>query len=217
MIKNIIFDLGHVLLDLDFERAEQQFKILLQDEFDTVYHGLHEEGHFRAYELGQFDEAVFVEKIKAASAQPLDRQAIIEAWNSMLVHIPKARLDMLEQLKQQYNVFLLSNTNATHINWVDQHLQKEYQLDIHYFEHQLFQKAYYSHTLRLRKPEVEIYEFVLKDAGLKGQETLFIDDREDNIEGGKKLGIHGYHHQIKDDIAAVIDCVLEGGSLTKIS
>jgi len=213
MIKNIIFDLGHVLLDLDFERAEQQFKILLQDEFDTVYHGLHEEGHFRQYELGHFDENVFTGKIKAASQKPLKDKDIIEAWNSMLVHIPKARLDMLERLKKEYNVFLLSNTNATHINWVDQHLQRDYQLDIRYFEHQLFRKAYYSHSLRLRKPEVEIYEFVLKDAGLKGQETLFIDDREDNIEGAKKLGIHGYHHQIKDDIDAVIDRVLEGVSL----
>lgn len=213
MIKNIIFDLGHVLLDLDFDRAEQRFKQLFQEDFDAIYYNLHEEGHFLDYELGKIDEAEFTGKLRAASKKPISEQDIIDAWNSMLLRIHPKRIEMLRELNQQYNVYLLSNTNATHIKWVGEHLEQEHQLDLTVFEQQLFKKPYYSHVVNMRKPDVEIYEFVLADADLKGEETLFIDDREDNIEAAKKVGILGYHHQIKDDIAEVMDRVLEGISL----
>lgn len=204
MIKNIIFDLGHVLLDLDFERAENHFKDLLKEKFEEVYGGLHEQGHFLDYELGKFDEQVFAEKIKLASQKDISKAAIIHAWNSMLVELPKARIQMLQQLKNTHQVFLLSNTNATHIDWLDKHLQLDHQLNIQYFENVLFQKAYYSHQLHLRKPHLEIYEFVLNDIGIRPEETLFIDDREDNIEGARSKGIRGYHHQLGEEIAEVI-------------
>jgi putative hydrolase of the HAD superfamily len=204
MIKNILFDLGHVLLDLDFERSENQFKALLQEEFEEVYKRLHEQGHFLNYELGLFDEQEFTGKIKQATQKNISETAIIDAWNSMLVEIPSQRIKMLQGLKGQFNVFLLSNTNATHIHWLDGHLQQAHQLDIHYFETVLFQKAYYSHQLKARKPDIEIYEMVLQDAGLRPEETLFIDDREDNIEGARSVGIKGYCHQVGEEISTVI-------------
>lgn len=209
MIKNILFDLGHVLLDLDFERAENQFKALLQETFEDVYHGLHEQGHFLHYELGLFDEQEFTGKIKQAAKKNISETAILDAWNSMLVEIPSQRIKMLRELKNKFNVFLLSNTNATHIHWLDGHLQQAHQLDIHYFETVLFQKAYYSHQLKARKPDIEIYEMVLQDAKLKPEETLFIDDREDNIEGARSVGIQGHHHQIEEEIAETISKIIK--------
>jgi FMN phosphatase YigB (HAD superfamily) len=209
MIKNILFDLGHVLLDLDFQRAENNFKALLQETFEDVYHGLHEQGHFLHYELGLFDEQEFTATIKQAAKKDISETAIIDAWNSMLVEIPSQRLKMLQELKDHFNVFLLSNTNATHIHWLDGHLQQAHQLDIQYFETVLFQKAYYSHHLKARKPDIEIYEMVLQDAGLRPEETLFIDDREDNIEGARSLGIQGHHHQIEEEIAETISKIIK--------
>jgi putative hydrolase of the HAD superfamily len=208
MIKNIIFDLGHVLLDLDFEKVENSFKTLLQDEFDQVYWRLHEEGHFLNYELGKFEEAVFIERIQLASAKNISAQAIIDAWNSMLVQIPKQRIDMLRRLKNEFNVFLLSNTNATHIKWLDGHLQRDHQINIRYFDQELFQKAYYSHKLHLRKPNQEIYELVLSNAGIRASETLFIDDLAENLEGARSLGIKGYQHMVGHDIAEVIHTLI---------
>ncbi len=204
MIKNILFDLGHVLLDLNFERSENHFKALLQEDFEKVYLGLHEQGHFLNYELGLFDEQAFIEKIKKGSRHQISEAAIIDAWNSMLVEIPPQRIQMLEELKNNFNVFLLSNTNATHIDWLDGHLQQAHKRDIRYFEQKLFQKAYYSHQLHLRKPNKDIYEFVLQNANLNPEETLFIDDREDNIEGARSLGIKGYCHSVGEEIAEKI-------------
>lgn len=201
MIKNILFDLGHVLLDLDFERVENQFKALFQEEFEEAYQELHEQGHFLEYELGLFDEKVFTEKIQQATQKDISCTAIIDAWNSMLVEIPPPRIKMLQEVKEHYNIFLLSNTNATHISWLDKHLQQVHGLDIQYFNQEIFQKAYYSHLLHLRKPNADIYEFVLHNAGLKAEETLFIDDREDNIEGARAVGIRGHQHQIGEEVA----------------
>ncbi len=203
--KNIIFDLGHVLLRLNFERAEKQFQALLKDDFEKVYHGLYEEGHFLHYELGRFEESFFTEKIRLATHQDIKEEEIISAWNAMLAGIPKKRLDMLRRLKKEYQVFLLSNTNATHINWLDQHLREVHNINIQLFHQDLFHNTYYSHILHMRKPNSEIYEFVLQDVNLNPKETLFIDDLEDNILAAQKLGINGYVHKPEEEIADKIN------------
>jgi hypothetical protein len=119
MIKNILFDLGHVLLDLDFQRAENNFKALLQETFEDVYHGLHEQGHFLHYELGLFDEQEFTATIKQAAKKDISETAIIDAWNSMLVEIPSQRLKMLQEAEKTTSTFFYSAipTPPTSTGW----------------------------------------------------------------------------------------------------
>lgn len=205
--KNIIFDLGNVLLDLDFPNTERQFQLLLEDEFENVYNGLHASGHFKAHETNKISDDEFISGIKEASTKPLTDQQIIDAWNGMLVEIKAGRLEMLKRLGQNYKVYLLSNTNSVHIEWLNQHLQKSHGMTIQDFD-ALFVKPYYSYKINLRKPGTEIYEFVLSDGGMIPEETLFIDDNAANIEGARAVGIKAHHHEVGVEIADIIDNLL---------
>jgi glucose-1-phosphatase len=122
----------------------------------------------------------------------------------MLLQLPKHRLDMLSRLKEKYNVYLLSNTNKTHVDWVDGYLRTVHGFTIDDFDKHYFHKVYYSHLIHLRKPNVNCYAFVLQDAQLKPEETLFIDDNAENIMGAKKVGIQTYLHKIGDEIVDVL-------------
>jgi len=203
-IKNIIFDLGNVIIDLDIPRTEQKFQALLAEEFEDSFAKSHAADIFNRYEVGAFSEEEFVRLLQETTGQYLAPQAIIDAWNGMLLGIPPQRFELLQRLQADYQLYLLSNTNATHLDWVDTHLQSEYDMTIQEFDEQYFVKPYYSHLINLRKPNTEVYEFVLADAGLEASETLFIDDNADNIEGAKQVGLHTILHRIGDEVAEVL-------------
>ena len=133
-------------------------------------------------------------------AAPLSIRHLKEAWNAMLLQIPPQRFEMLSRLKEKYHVYLLSNTNKTHVDWVDGYLKTVYGFSIQDFDKRFFHKSYYSHLIHLRKPNDNIYEFVLQDAGIKAENTLFIDDNAHNIEGAKRLGLQTILHPIGDEI-----------------
>lgn len=202
-IKNIIFDLGNVIIDLDLPRSEQELiKLIGKKQLETI---VAETNILERFEIGIVSEEIFLTTLKGT--QNLENQAIIDAWNAMLLGLPAHRLDMLEALKNKYNVYLLSNTNKIHLDWVYQYLEKRY--NIKDFEERFFHKAYYSHLINLRKPNTNIYEYVLADAKMNAQETLFIDDNADNIEGAKYLGIQTILHPIGDEIVTVLSKLLQ--------
>jgi len=203
-IKNIIFDLGNVIIDLDIPRTEQQFQALLEEDFEASFAKSHAEDVFNRYEVGEFSEEEFVGLLQKTATRKLPAQAVIDAWNGMLLGIPPQRFELLKRLQPRYNLYLLSNTNATHLAWVDAHLRAEYDMTIQDFNERYFVKPYYSHLIQLRKPNTEVYEFVLADAGLEASETLFIDDNADNIAGAKKVGLHTILHSIGDEVAEVM-------------
>ncbi len=198
-IKNIIFDLGNVIMDLDIPRTWQSFKHLLGEDFEKNLSKISpDKDIFIAYEIGRMTEEEFFATLRKATDAPVSVRSLKEAWNAMLLHIPKARLEMLAALKKNYNVYLLSNTNHTHLEFVHGYLKTMY--DINDFETRFFHKPYYSHLINLRKPNSDIYEFILKDAGLNPEETLFFDDMPANIEAAKKLNMHAVLHPEGDDI-----------------
>ena len=125
----------------------------------------------------------------------------------MLLQISPHRFEMLKTLKAKgYRLFVLSNTNVTHLEWVFNYCLVAHQVDD--FD-AFFEKAYYSHLVGMRKPDAEIYEFVLSDANLKAAETLFIDDNGDNIASAKALGIQVIHHLIGAEVADIFKEVLK--------
>lgn len=186
-IKNIIFDFGGVLLNIDYSKTSTAFRQLGFDNFDEMYGQFTADSLFEQLETGAVSNEAFLDRLLSAAKKDIDRSQLAAAWNAMLLDYRLESLSFLEKLSGHYKLYLLSNTNAIHIDEFRQRFVRETDqpsLDAY------FTKAYYSHEVGLRKPNADIYEFVLKDAGLKPGETLFIDDSINNIEAAKKLGIH---------------------------
>ena len=198
-IKNVIFDLGDVLLDLDWERTERAFRDLLQTDFDAALRKYEATRLFERLEVGTISPEEFLDAMKKATQLPVREQDILLCWNSILVTLPSRRIQWLQELGQQYQLFLLSNTNAIHIQWLDRHLRENMNIRLDDFN-ALFVKPYYSFEINMRKPNQEIYEFVIEDAGLQADETLFVDDSEENILSAQSLGIRTLHHQAGKEI-----------------
>ncbi|HEY9363635.1 MAG TPA: HAD family phosphatase [Chitinophagaceae bacterium] len=190
-IKNIIFDLGGVLLNIDFNKTQKAFADLGVTNFIDLYTQFHSTPLFVDYETGKISDEKFIEGIRSSAGIPLSDENVISAWNALLLDFPIERLKLLEKLKTKYRLFLLSNTNALH-----HAVFQKTVLDLSgkAFD-DYFEKAYYSHSMGMRKPGVEIYEWVLKQNNLSAQETLFIDDTLINIEGAKKAGLQAIHLQ----------------------
>ena len=187
-IKNIIFDFGAVIYDIDADRTVQAFKALQITEFDSFHDFLSShtnETLFIDIETGKISPAEFRDTIRTWSKHKLSDKTIDFAWNAMLVGYVKERLDLLCELKTKYRTFLLSNTNIIHWEYFTTQL-KEFGfsgLD------EFFEKDYYSHDLKMRKPDLDIFKYVLNDSNLIARETLFLDDNLKNIEAAQMAGI----------------------------
>ncbi|HUQ66207.1 MAG TPA: HAD-IA family hydrolase, partial [Flavitalea sp.] len=144
---------------------------------------------FLNYETGQIDDIEFIDSIAKLSKQAMSKENIVEAWNALLLDFPPERINLLKKLKTRYRTFLLSNTNSIHLKKFQERLHNEQGV---YLE-DLFEKAYYSHVVKLRKPNADIFELVLNENNLVPSETLFIDDTESNFTEAEKLGIRIFH------------------------
>jgi len=178
-IKNIIFDLGGVVLNLDQEKTLRAFKRLGANLEELNL----ENSIFLDFETGKVDEDYFLQSIFTLLKGNASKEQIAQAWNSMLLELPAHRVEIIKQLKSKYRLFLLSNTNSIHINAVFEEHGKTV------FE-ELFEKIYLSHEIGIRKPDVACYEYVLRDANLKGSETVFVDDNRLNLKGAESAGIN---------------------------
>ncbi len=184
-IKNIIFDLGGVILNIDIKRTENALKELGIDNFSTYMTSRHITSFFKEYEMGKIDDAGFIQSIQSLSPKPLSEEAIVNAWNALLLDFPQERIELLRKLKEKYRLFLLSNTNQIHyIKFQEQiHLQTGGYLE------DLFEKTYYSHAVGLSKPDVAIFQLVIDENKLDPAETLFVDDTEANMAGARQAGL----------------------------
>lgn len=187
-IKNIIFDLGNVLIPLEGEAAREAFNQLLSDDHKkTDVFTFKTSDFFIEYETGQISSEEFLEKIRRFFRADVSNEEIISAWNKIIGDFPAKHVEMLRDLGQQYRLFVLSNTNEVHAN--------KYEKEVPGVEHlgDLFEKLYYSHIMGVRKPQPEIYQQVLMENGLNPAETLFADDLAENIESAGRLGIQTLH------------------------
>lgn len=205
-IKNIIFDLGGVIIDLDINKTDFAFRQLLQKNDLDFKQGLKMSDVYTKLEVNKISPEEFMEHARQLSAVAITDEQIRDAWNAMLIGIPAHRLTLLKNIRQHYKIYLLSNTNVIHLNWVYEHLQTAH--NISDWDSLFFERSYYSHLIELRKPNANCYEFVLNDAGILAEETLFIDDNEDNIDAAKALGIQTYLHNPKEEIEDVLKQIL---------
>jgi glucose-1-phosphatase len=200
MIKNLIFDFGNVLFDINLPAIPNGFKALIGDEYESVVTRLREQKVFELYETGGLSTTEFIDAIRLAGSQPHSPEAVVAVWNSIFVGMPAERFAMLERLRQRYKIFMLSNINELHADWIDAYMLREHGYEN--FQSQFFDGVYYSHLIRLRKPTREAYEYVLADAEIQAHESVFIDDLPENIEAANALGINGLWHPLGSDIVA---------------
>ncbi|TKK71452.1 HAD family phosphatase [Ilyomonas limi] len=189
-IRNIIFDLGGVFIEIDYAKTQQAFTNLQVQNFHQFYTQSHANDLFEALEMGKIDAATFYNNFRSHTNTTLADEQIKESWNALLGSFYEDRLQWLDKIKNKYKLFLLSNTNAIHHKAFTKTYQQ--QTGKRSFD-DYFIKAYYSHEIGLRKPYVEAYQYVLNEQGLKAEETLFIDDTLPNIEGAKKAGLQTIH------------------------
>lgn len=189
MIKNIIFDFGDIFINLDKEIIFREIERFggstdLSPEIIELN---------RSYEIGAISSEEFVNGLKAVYPNAT-KEEIIRIWNGMLLDFPEERLHFIENLAREnaYRLFLLSNTNAMHIPHVAEKMGTE---RFNKFKNS-FEQFYLSHEINLRKPNPEIYNFVLQENGLKAEETFFIDDTKENTDAAEKLGITCWNLQV---------------------
>lgn len=202
-VKNILFDLGGVLINLDIGRTEAAFAALVGDraQHRSIYRELLEKRVFEHFETDTVDEAGFIEAIHQHNPLPITDNQIRTAWSAMLLDLPAERLELLRWLRDEgYRIFLLSNINSIHLRDFYSIVEQQHGIDFD----ALFDKTYYSHLIRRRKPDPTTYQFVLDDAGLLAPETLFIDDNADNVIGAQSIGIQTIHHVANGDTVRVI-------------
>ena len=191
-IRHIIFDLGGVILNIDISLTARAFESLGLDNFGMHYSQAHVSTLFNDLEIGRVSEQEFVDKMKSVLPEGTTDQQVIDAWNALLLDYPVARLQLLQQLRNHYDLFLLSNTNAIHMKAFNKILERERGIpSLAAF----FDKTYYSHLMGCRKPEPEAWQMVLDENGLKPEHTLFIDDTLPNVEAARALGIQSVHLQ----------------------
>jgi HAD superfamily hydrolase (TIGR01509 family) len=187
-IKNIIFDLGGVIMNIDNRLTEDAFVKLGAIDFRNYFgHGF-AASFFMDYESGKISDHQFVNDLRKMIQVDQPDEVIIAAWNALLLDFPSERIELLKALKTQYRLFLLSNTNALHMI----SFQKIY--TDHFGEGKLddhFERTYYSHLTGHRKPDRESYQLIIDENQLTPEETLFVDDAKINIEGALALGLQG--------------------------
>ena len=189
-IKNIIFDLGGVVLDID--------ENIVYKELEKIGISTSELAHSKEFMdiMSKFDTGIYTaptfrKKMKALIGQEkMTDQRFDAIWNSMLLDIPRERIEAIEKVKKHYKIFLMSNSNVIHYDLYVRDLQLRF--GYNEFD-ELFNKSYFSFAEHLEKPDPRFFELILDHEGLLPEETLFIDDTAENIKAAKSLGINTYH------------------------
>lgn len=189
-IKNIIFDWGGVITDLDFTASDKAFRKYGLNNFIEQYNINVQRDYYTKLETGNITPDEFRNQLRKFIPGQVSDNEIDQAWAALLCELPEERWNLLKEVKKSYNSYLLSNTNKIHVDCYFQRIYEKYGT---YGYRHLFKKTYFSYELGMRKPDMEIFEFVIKDSNLKPGETLLIDDYYDNILTAGKLGIVTYH------------------------
>ena len=190
--KSIIFDLGNVVVDIDLNITFQRFKELgfyIDEDFLKKYH---QTPIFKDFEEGRVTPNEFTAELLQKMKQGVTTEEVIAAWNSLLGDYKEERISTILELRKTHQVYLLSNTNSLHIDSCSNRVPIVGSLD------KLFDKIYYSHEMGMSKPNDIIFETVLKDAVLKAEETLYLDDSLANVEAARNLGIESWLVEFPD-------------------
>lgn len=184
MVKNLIFDMGNVIIDIDIPRTYHAFAQLAGITSDEATRLFHEKAFFHQYEIGKVDDTAFRDLLRREFAAGWSDDAIDTAWCALLLDMPVERLSRIQALRQQYNVFLLSNTNAIHVREICRRADT-----LGYDFLSLFRIPFLSYEMGFMKPDEHFYQEALRQGDMIAEESLFIDDNADNIRAASSVGI----------------------------
>lgn len=186
-IKNLIFDLGGILLNIDFQKSVDAFKKIGFNEFGNILDNYWLNDFFHDFEKGLISPKDFRAKIRTISNENISDSEFDNAWNAMILDFPAHRIETLKELSKGYRLFLLSNTNIIHYEIYNTVFSKQFEVK---GLEDLFEKAYFSHQIKMRKPDLDIFSLILEENNLNAKESLFIDDFNENLLAAKKVGIN---------------------------
>jgi putative hydrolase of the HAD superfamily len=195
--KHVIFDLGGVILNLDYSKTRTAFEALGLKNFDAIYSQANQSGLFDDFETGACSTPYFINHLLDFLPAGTTPNQVVAAWNAMILDFPIPQLELLERLKNTHRIFLLSNTNEIQLAAVQRALHRAVG---HSDLDRYFEKAFYSHTLEKRKPHPETFQWVCDTVQIEPADTLFIDDTLQHIEGAKKIGLQTHHLQPTETI-----------------
>ncbi len=191
-MKNIIFDLGGVIVDIDYSKTIVEFQKLGVKSNNAFFTQKSQSLLCDDFEEGKISADEFRKKLQQELCFTTDQERFDKAWSALLLDVKPEKLQFLKKLREKgYKLFLLSNTNQIHITSFHHYLQQTFAIpDLQSY----FDKVYYSHEIKLRKPSPEIFNFVITENQLSVSETLFIDDTLQHIEGAKAVGLQTMLH-----------------------
>ena len=197
--ETIIFDLGGVLLDIDYQATTNAFLNLGVTDFELHYNQLQQESLFDSFEKGEISGQHFINKLMDIVPKGVTPNQIVSAWNAMLGNFPLKKIELLERVSKTQQTFLLSNTNEIHMPIVYRNWNNVSNLSFN----ELFNQVYLSFEIGERKPDVETFQWVIQQNKLNPEKTLFIDDSPQHIEGAKKAGLNTHFYQSEEEFYAL--------------
>lgn len=192
----VIFDLGGVIINLDYQKTIDAFEELGMKDFKSVYTQAAQSNLFDDFETGQISAQRFVNSLLPYLKQGTSPNKVVQAWNAMILNVPKEKLELLDRVRSNNPIYLLSNTNELHIPAVRREFSKVTDRPMESF----FTEMYFSNEICMRKPNKEIFEFVCTKNNLNPESTLFIDDSEQHIIGAKEIGLQTIHLTNSEDL-----------------
>jgi putative hydrolase of the HAD superfamily len=197
----IIFDLGGVILHIDYDLTRDAFRELGLKSFDKIYSKAQQSDLFDLFETGKISAQHFINNVLTFLPAGITANKVVNAWNSMLLEFPPETMDFLRELKTRKRTFLLSNTNEIHVQAFKRKLRSqigEDSLD------PFFEQVYFSNELGKRKPFADTFDYICRQNGLVPEKTLFIDDSIQHIEGAASIGLQTYHFQTNDSLTHLL-------------
>ena len=202
-IENIIFDLGNVILNIDYKKPIQKFIKLGLSDAANLYSKSSQIKTFDLLETGKISEQEFISEIQKLIPNATSEEIIL-SWNAILGDLPESRILLLQKLKDNFSLYLLSNTNCIHIKEIKRQLgKKEYAIF-----YNIFSKVYYSHEVGMRKPNPNIFNLILNENNLDQKKTLFIDDSIQHIESAKNIGLQTHHLLKSESIESIFPDII---------
>ncbi|HWB63805.1 MAG TPA: HAD family phosphatase [Chitinophagales bacterium] len=199
--KNLVFDLGNVIIDIDYRVTVARFQQLALVDFAQVVSYEAQHHIFDVFEKGGITAAQFRHELRQFLKPGTTDEQINAAWNAILIDFPPHKFEILKGLKSRYKTFALSNINEIHVDSINRVAQTKFgEKDFGSF----FHAAYYSNEMGYRKPEARIYEMLLQKENLIPQETFFVDDKLENIEAAKAFGIQAYQLTNRDGFLSLL-------------
>lgn len=202
----IILDFGGVLYNIDYHAPARAFEALGMSNFREIYSQAAQTELFDKLEIGAISNADFIDALHSYVPQGITKEEVLHAWNVILLDIPKARIDFVHDLRRHFRTFLLSNTNAIHVEEFEREIDRT--MGLTYFR-DAFEAVHYSNDLGRKKPYPETYLHVCERHNLTPGRTLFIDDSVQHVHGALKAGLHAYHLELpREDITKTLSAYL---------